>query len=136
MRKWFPSEFTWRLYVVLQVACLILSVAIALDHGRPPLNTKGKLIYETIEVDPTKFAEAWVACERVPDEPKGFFGASPRDNCRKRVEDTRRRVVGREVTGIDFDEVYFVILALLILPFVVVRVPAWLWQGWREDRLK
>jgi hypothetical protein len=140
MRKWFSSEFTWRLYVVVQLVSLILSGLLLLkilEEGKLPYNVKYQNIYKEIEIDPVKYAAAIAECERLSDEPKGARGLfleppSPRDSCLGRINQLRRIAVGREFAGMDFNNEYVAILFLLILPFVVVRVPSWLWQGWRE----
>jgi hypothetical protein len=138
VRNWFPSEFTWRLYVVLQVAALIgfaLIVLALLANGQL---IKYRSIYEEIEV---VLAEVEAECARRPltAADKWF---SPEADPAKRLQacidyETQPRFVGKEIVGIKSKDATLVLILLMLafaMPFGVVRVPTWLWEGWRNDR--
>ena len=135
--------------MVLQVAALICSTAIALIAlAKPPRPLfKYQPVYE--EVDPAAIEAARAKCAHLSDDPKDLarprrwafeMEASPRTDCFAR-ETPKARVVGQEYLGIDHDllikSLVFVLILFLLaftVPFAVVRVPTWLWEGWRKDR--
>jgi hypothetical protein len=143
MRKWFPSEFTWRLYVVLQVAALVFSSFIVLVMLVEGEVLKYRSIYEEVEID---LAKVEAKCAHLPDDPnddRSIFGkwsppelkVSPRESCFNR--ETEPRFVGEEFAGIKPNALTTVLILCLLavgVPFTVVRVPTWLWEGWRHNR--
>lgn len=51
--------------------------------------------------------------------------------------ETQPRLVGKELVGVKSKDVTFVLILFVlafVVPFAVVRVPTWLWEGWRSDR--
>jgi hypothetical protein len=130
VRKWFPSEFTWRLYVVLQVAALIASAFIVLAILIDGKLLKCQPIYEEVEVDPAEL-------EANPNRVRALAGPRSSRRLQACIERETKRIVGEEFAGI-YHEAQSVVLILFVLafvmPFAVVRVPTWLWEGWRKDR--
>jgi hypothetical protein len=143
VRKWFTSEFTWRLYVVLQVAALIASAFILLAIFTDGKLIKYKAIYEEVNIDPV---EVEAKCGHLSDDPNDApenaftrwnpeLKISPRETCLNR--ETQPRVVGQEFAGVHPEaQTAGLLLFLLafVLPFAVVRVPSWLGEGWRSGR--
>jgi hypothetical protein len=147
VRKWFPSEFTWRLYVVLQVGTLICATVVMLIAFA---NSPGRLFrYQPVysEVDPAEVEAARAKCAHLSDDPKDLarpkrwtfeLELSPRKDCFL-TERPNPRVVGQKYLGVDYDLLIKSVVMLLILfllafvvPFAVVRVPTWLLEGWRK----
>ena len=132
VRKWFPSEFTWRLYVVLQVAALMAfgSVVVA-------LLVEGKLLeYRSFHHFVTR-AEAEAKCTRAETEWRGLAvgGLFDRDWCI--YIQTTPQLLRRELSGIKSEALTFLLIFFIlafVVPFAAVRVPTWLWEGWRKDR--
>jgi hypothetical protein len=106
MRKWFSSEFTWRLYVVLQGAAIITFVFLVLDALVNGDLLEYRTVYEEAKIDPVAVA---AKCAHLSDDPKDNHtnfpprpsarerGAttSPREDCLQR--ESRPRVVGGAV---------------------------------------
>ena len=156
MRKWFPSEFTWRLYVVFQVATLIWVGVFVLDKIAKDFDKL--LIYQPVygQVDPAEIEEARARCAHLSDDPRdgreidpllspyppGSFEfqrqMSPQDRCL--MDDMPKpSIVGQQYVGMNYDLVVtnvvgtvIMCLVAVVVPFALVRVPTWLWEGWRK----
>jgi hypothetical protein len=131
MRKSFPSEFTWSLYVALQVATLtgfLFVVVVFL--------TDGQLLEYTSFYKLVTREEAEANCARKPETGlSGFDGYWDRERCTD--FETGAHLVRRELSGIKFDGLAVILILFVlafVVPFAVVRVPAWIWDGWRHDR--
>ena len=51
--------------------------------------------------------------------------------------ETQPRLIGKELVGINSEALAIVAIFFLLcftVPFTVIRVPTWLWEGWRSDR--
>jgi hypothetical protein len=134
MRKWFPSEFTWRLYVVLQVAALIASTFIVLAILIDGKFLKYQPVYEDVEVDP---AEVEAKCASEPETAiDRWLDRDPAARLQACIERERKGIVGEEFVGIHREAQTVVVILLVlvfVVPFAVVRVPTWLWEGWRKS---
>jgi hypothetical protein len=132
VRKWFSSEFTWRLYVVLQVAALM-----ALGSLVVALLMKGELLeYRSFHHFVTR-AEAEAKCTRAETEWRGSAIGSlfDRDWC-IHIE-TTPQLARWELSGIKAEALTFLLILLMlafVVPFAVVQVPTWVWEGWRKGR--
>ena len=128
---------------MLQVAALIASAFIVLAILVDGKLLKYQPVYEEVEVDP---AEVEAKCAHLSDDPNDDadnaftrwnpeLKVSPRETCFSR--ETQPRIVGEEFAGIHPEaQTVGLILFLLafVAPFAVVRVPSWLWEGWRKER--
>jgi hypothetical protein len=149
LRRYFPGEFSWRLYAVLQVAALIAFALIALGEagdGRPPIELRYRTVREQIEMNPKEIEAARARCAHLSDDPSHpdakpvLFAfpegekVSPREDCFRVERPPSFRAVGREVAGIErLHEGLLVVLLLALLgPFVAFRVTIWVWEGWRN----
>jgi hypothetical protein len=137
VRKWFPSEFTWRLYVVLQVAALMAFAFLVLALLADGELLKYRSVYEEVELDLAK-VEANCANELTTTTWCNLIGKyHPEPDPAKRLQacidcETKPRFVGEELVGVDFQDVTLVLILLLLamtMPFAVIRVPTWLWEG-------
>jgi hypothetical protein len=86
-----------------------------------------------VEVDP---AEVEAKCAREPEtEFDRWLDRDPAERLQTCIDRETKRIVGEEFAGI-YREAQTVVLILLVLafvgPFAVVRVPTWLWEGWRK----
>jgi hypothetical protein len=91
-------------------------------------------VYEEVEFDLAKVeakgarGEGGTAFERLESDPA------------KRLQacidyETQPRFVGKELIGVNSKDVAFILILFVlafVAPFAVVRVPTWLWEGWRE----
>lgn len=149
MKRIFVSEFSWRLYVVLQLlfgALAIVWILGIFSGGHMPFKVEYEPIIEPVEIDVVKYAQAREICEILSNKDETYksrsstnvpdfsVGSSPREDCLRTLENTRFREAGEKWTGISFDISYFILLVLLCFPFFAVWVPSWLIQGWRQDR--
>jgi hypothetical protein len=137
IRKWFPSEFTWRLYVVLQVPALIAFAFITIALIGAGDLFRYHSIYELADLE-----IATAECvsrrgtifdrydpEEEPDPAKRLQACVEREMAPRVVKE---EIVGIRAAGVR-DLLIFLVLAF-VMPLAAVRVPTWLWEGWRQGR--
>jgi len=122
--------------VVLQVAALIAFAFLVLAFLADGELIKYRSVYEEAEFD---LAKVEAKCSR--QRGTIFDRYSPEPDPAKRLQacidyETQPRFVGKELVGIHSKDVTFVLILFVlafVVPFAVVRVPTWLWEGWRKD---
>jgi hypothetical protein len=130
VRKWFPSEFTWRLYVVLQVAALMAFGSLVVA-----LLVEGQLLEHRSFHHFVTWAEAEAKCTRAETEWRVLAIGSLFDRDWCIYIETTPQLIRRELSGMKSEALTFLLILLMlafVVPFAVVRVPTWLWEGWRK----
>ena len=136
VRKWFPSEFTWRLYVVVQVAALMAFAFMVLALIADGELLEYRSVYQGVDFD---LANVEAKCARKPETAfDKYWDRDPAERFQECIDyETQPRLVGKELVGINSEPLALVAILFLLaftVPFAVVRVPTWLWEGWRSDR--
>jgi hypothetical protein len=78
-------------------------------------------------------------CARKPETAfDRYWNRDPAERLQSCIDDeTQPRSIGKELVGINSKDVTFVLVLFLLafaVPFAMVRVPTWLWEGWCKDR--
>jgi hypothetical protein len=123
---------------VLQVAALMAFAFLVLALLADGQLLQYRSIYEEVEVD---LANVEAKCAR-GEGGTAFDRYNPEPDPAKRLQacidyETQPRFVGKELVGVKSKDVTLILILFVlafVVPFSVVRVPTWLWEGWRSDR--
>ena len=99
---------------------------------------KYRSIYQEIELDP---AEAEAKCTSELDVCAfiaEYHEHDPAKELQRCIDcETKPLLVGKELVGVNSTKLTSVLIWFTLaftMPFAVVRVPTWLWEGWRKSR--
>lgn len=151
LRRRFPGEFSWRLFVVVQWIALLGFVYFLIaetDDGRPPFKIRYETVYEQVDVDSAAIEAARERCSHLSDDPnappdpqysptirllaEGVL--SPREMCFLAERPDSLHPVGRELAGIARINGLLLLglVAALLAPFTIIRVTLWVVAGLRS----